>query len=247
MDFEQAAERAGTSARTLAERSRPPTIEFFQQTMGPRRARAAIGLSVFIVTVGILGGVAVWRNAAPFPVVSSAPDTPGRATSPPTAASLEESPLSAITAPTTTLGPVLVTRIETGQVFLDETTPLAISDLNVTVGQGLVAVEISNTTDRAISLSGWRVEDVTPPTHSFSLPALDVDPGTPLTVWYGTASNEVCDIADTARTVYWCSRDPDGDGHTFTPWYSFGDTALLLDPDGVVRSSWTYSAIRERG
>lgn len=65
MDFEQKAERAGASVRTVAQRSRPPTFESFQQIKKPWRGGATLGLAAFMVTLIILGGVAAWRSAVP--------------------------------------------------------------------------------------------------------------------------------------------------------------------------------------
>jgi len=65
MNFEQKAERAGASVRTVAQQSRPPTVESFQQIRKPWRGGAALALAAFMVALIVFGGVAIWRSVVP--------------------------------------------------------------------------------------------------------------------------------------------------------------------------------------
>lgn len=154
--------------------------------------------------------------------------------------------VEATMAPTTVAAGIPETTVaeavrETGEV-LDADTPLLIAEVRVggAPDPAVWWVTIENRSEGPVDLSGWSLEDTVPPTHRFDLPRRTLGPGSSLLVWYGYSGNDVCDTPDGDRIVYWCSRDPDGDGHSFVTWNDGGDTARLIDRAGNVVSAYSY-------
>ncbi len=88
-------------------------------------------------------------------------------------------------------------------------------------------VELTNPGERSVDLTGWSVKDESA-SHRYSFP-----PGFTLEAGATVRLHTGCGD-DTAASLYWCSQGS-------AIWNNSGDTVFVLDPNGNVVTSQSYS------
>ena len=93
-------------------------------------------------------------------------------------------------------------------------------------------VELTNTSDASIDLTGWGIKDESA-SHRYSFPnGFELKAGATVRLSTGCGTDE-------ARRLYWCMTNS-------AVWNNSGDTAFLLDPNGNITDTYRYDDTGER-